>query len=85
MSKREKLRERLKNNPKDATFSDIRTLLEQEGFILDRITGSHHVFTKNEVTFVVPVHNNKVKTIYVKRVIELIEQTDNQTDEEEQP
>lgn len=77
MSRREKLRERLKNNPKNAKFSDIRTLLEQEGFLLDRITGSHHIFTKNAVTFVIPVHNNKVKIIYVKRVIELIEQTNN--------
>jgi hypothetical protein len=32
MSKRDKLRERLKNNPQNATFSDIRKLLEQEGF-----------------------------------------------------
>lgn len=85
MSKREKLRERLKNNPKNATFSDIRNLLEQEGFVLDRITGSHHIFTKDEITFVIPVHNNKVKTIYVKRVIELIEQAGNTTEEEEQP
>jgi predicted RNA binding protein YcfA (HicA-like mRNA interferase family) len=83
MTKREKLRQRLKNNPKNATFSDIRKLLEQEGFELNRITGSHHVFTKGEITFVVPVHNNKVKTVYVKRVIELIEQVDQQTDEEE--
>ncbi|MGV0023543.1 type II toxin-antitoxin system HicA family toxin [Phormidesmis priestleyi] len=84
MSKREKLREKLKNNPNDATFSEIRKLLEQEGFLLDRITGSHHIFIKDEVTFVVPVHNNRVKTIYVKRVIELIEQVEVQTDEEEQ-
>jgi predicted RNA binding protein YcfA (HicA-like mRNA interferase family) len=84
MSKREKLRERLKNNPSSATFSDLRKLLEQEGFALDRVTGSHHIFTKNEITFVVPVHSNKVKSIYVKRVIELIEQTEIQTDEEEQ-
>ncbi|PSN16201.1 type II toxin-antitoxin system HicA family toxin [filamentous cyanobacterium CCP5] len=83
MTKREKLRQRLKNNPKNATFSDIRKLLEQEGFGLDRVTGSHHVFIKGEITFVVPVHNNKVKTVYVKRVIELIEQADQQTDEEE--
>lgn len=85
MSKREKLRERLKNNPNNVTFSEIRKLLEQEGFALDRITGSHHIFVKDEITFVVPVHNNKVKTIYVKRVIELIEQIDTTTDEEEQP
>ncbi len=83
MSKREKLRSRLKNNPNDATFADIRKLLDQEGFVLDRITGSHHIFTKDEITFAVPVHNNKVKTIYVKRVIELIEQTEVQIDEEE--
>ncbi|WP_017300438.1 type II toxin-antitoxin system HicA family toxin [Nodosilinea nodulosa] len=75
MSKRDKLRERLKNNPADARFSDIRKLLEYEGFVLDRVTGSHHVFLKDDITFVIPVHNNKVKTVYVKRVIELIEQT----------
>ncbi len=83
MTKREKLRQRLKNNPRNATFSDIRKLLEQEGFELDRITGSHHVFVKGEIAFVVPVHSNKVKTVYVKRVIELIDQADEQADEEE--
>ena len=76
MSKRDKLRERLKNNPASARFSDIRKLLEYEGFVLDRITGSHHIFLKDDITFVIPVHNNKVKTVYVKRVIELIEQKD---------
>jgi predicted RNA binding protein YcfA (HicA-like mRNA interferase family) len=85
MSKQEKLRERLKNNPNNATFSDIRKLLEREGFELDRVTGSHHIFIKQEITFVVPVHNNKVKIIYVKKVIELIEQVDSQVNEEEQP
>ena len=83
MNKRKKLRERLKNNPRNATFSDIRKLLEQEGFALDRITGSHHIFTKDDVTFAVPVHNNKVKIIYVKRVIEVIERSDDPTNEEE--
>jgi predicted RNA binding protein YcfA (HicA-like mRNA interferase family) len=85
MTKREKLRARLKNNPTDATFADIRKLLEQEGFVLDRVTGSHHVFTKDEATFVVPVHNNQVKTIYVKRAIELIESSEIPADDEETP
>jgi predicted RNA binding protein YcfA (HicA-like mRNA interferase family) len=57
MSKREKLRERLKNNPTNATFSDIWKLLEQEGFALDRVTGSHHSFKKDETIFAIPVHN----------------------------
>ncbi|MGG6268428.1 type II toxin-antitoxin system HicA family toxin [Leptolyngbya sp. AN03gr2] len=85
MTKRKKLQERLRNNPNDVTFADIRNLLEQEGFTLDRITGSHHIFEKGETTFVVPVHNGKVKSVYVKRAIRLIELEDNQENEEETP
>lgn len=71
---RHKLIERLKNNPKGATFDDIRRLLLQEGFELDHVTGSHHIFKRPGITFVIPVHNNRVKSVYVKRVIELIEE-----------
>jgi predicted RNA binding protein YcfA (HicA-like mRNA interferase family) len=73
MSKKEKLLELLKNSPNNVTFSDIRKLLELEGFDLDRITGSHHIFKKEEIVLVIPVHNNRVKSVYVKRVVELIE------------
>ena len=73
MSKKEKLLELLKNSPNNVTFGDIRKLLELEGFDLDRITGSHHIFKRNEIVLVIPVHNNLVKSVYVKRVVELIE------------
>jgi predicted RNA binding protein YcfA (HicA-like mRNA interferase family) len=73
MSKKEKLFERLKNNPKDARFSDIENLLYDEGFTMTRVTGSHHIFKKQEIIFVILVHNKRVKSVYVKRVIELIE------------
>ena len=73
MSKKEKLLELLKNSPNNVTFGDIRKLLELEGFDLDRITGSHHIFKRNEIVLVIPVHNNRVKSVYVKRVVELIE------------
>ena len=69
-----KLLKRLKNNPRGATFEEIRTLLSQEGFKLDRVTGSHHIFKRSGVTFVIPVHQNRVKSVYVRRVIELIEE-----------
>ncbi|MCX5965399.1 MAG: type II toxin-antitoxin system HicA family toxin [Cyanobacteria bacterium] len=72
MAKREKLIEALSNHPNNVTFSDIQALLEIEGFNLDRITGSHHIFKKDEITFVIPVHKNRVKSVYVKRVIDLI-------------
>jgi len=73
MGKKEKLLDKLKNSPNNITFSDISKLLELERFILDRITGSHHIFVKDDIVFVIPVHRNRVKSVYVKRVIELIE------------
>ena len=72
MDKKDKLLIKLENNPTDATFADIRKLLEEEGFSLDRITGSHHIFRKQGVIFVVPVHKKRVKSVYVKRVIAII-------------
>ncbi|MGI0480696.1 type II toxin-antitoxin system HicA family toxin [Geminocystis sp. CENA526] len=73
MGKKEKLLDKLKNSLNNITFNDISKLLELEGFILDRITGSHHIFEKGDIVFVIPVHRNRVKSVYVKRVIELIE------------
>lgn len=36
-------------------------LLEQKGYILKRVSGSHHIYFNNEIkkTVVVPVHGNK--------------------------
>ena len=72
--RKRKLLNRLTKSPKGATFDDIRTLLFHEGFMLDRVTGSHHIFKKAGVTFVIPVHANRVKSVYVRRVIALIEE-----------
>jgi predicted RNA binding protein YcfA (HicA-like mRNA interferase family) len=73
MVKKDKLIEKLTNSPNNAKFSDIRKLLELDNFVLDRITSSHHIFIKDDIILVIPVHNNRVKSIYVKRVLELIE------------
>ena len=83
MGKREKLIDRLTNSPQNATFTDIRNLLEYEGFYLDRIEGSHHVFKYAETSFVIPVHNNRVKALYVRKVLELIERADTELEEED--
>lgn len=73
MTKKDKLFEKIKNNPRNVRFSDLRKLLKEENFFLERISGSHHIFRKNEIIFIIPVHNDQVKTVYVKRVLELIE------------
>jgi predicted RNA binding protein YcfA (HicA-like mRNA interferase family) len=70
--KKHKLLARLTNNPKDASFHDVRMLLLDEGFELERVTGSHHIFKKAGVRFVIPVHGKRVKSAYVKRVIAFI-------------
>ena len=48
MDKREKLLDKLRNSPKNVTFADVRKLLLQEGFSLERITGSHHVLKETK-------------------------------------
>ncbi|GIK65004.1 MAG: hypothetical protein BroJett018_27980 [Chloroflexota bacterium] len=80
MSKREKLRRKLRNNPKDATIQEVETLLSRFGFKLERISGSHHVFRFSDDEQIqvrsisVPLHGRKVKTVYVQQVIELLDE-----------
>jgi predicted RNA binding protein YcfA (HicA-like mRNA interferase family) len=78
MSKRDKLRRKLRQNPKGRTKQEIETLLGHFGFTLDRVSGSHHNFvvrigdTTHRLT--VPIHGQTVKTTYVKQVIEKIDE-----------
>jgi len=76
MAKRTKLFEKVKNNPKDVTFAQVEKLLLGEGFVRDRVTGSHHVYSRGRITFVIPVHGKSVRSVYVKRLIELIEENE---------
>lgn len=45
MAKRTKLFEKIKNNPTETTFAQVEKLLIAEGFVLDRVSGSHYIFT----------------------------------------
>ena len=68
----DKLLDRLSGNPHGASFAEIRKLLVEQDFSLDRITGSHHIFKRGPLIIVIPVHNKRVKAVYVRRVVELI-------------
>jgi predicted RNA binding protein YcfA (HicA-like mRNA interferase family) len=78
VTKREKLRRKLRNSPTDATMQDVETLLTRFGFVLDRVSGSHHLFvykqgeTYRAIGF--PLHGRKVKRVYVERVTELLDE-----------
>lgn len=41
------------------TGKEVIKLLEKNGWVLDRIKGSHHIMIKEELTVVVPVHGKK--------------------------
>lgn len=88
MSKRDKLRRKLRNNPNDVTMQEVETLLLRFGFRLERISGSHHIFRykvgEQLGRIVVPLHGRKVGAVYVKQAVELLDELfpEEQTDED---
>ncbi len=54
--------------PSDVRFAVVKKLLESKGYVLDHVTGSHHIFVKPGVPQqIVPVHRNQVKHVYFKK------------------
>lgn len=78
MSKREKLRRKLRNNPADATMQEVQTLLGYFGFELARTSGSHYIFEYDDgekvSQMIVPLHGRKVKKFYVKRISQVLDE-----------
>jgi len=53
-------------------FSEVRKMLESKGYTLERIRGSHHVFTKpGDLPVSIPVHKGKVSACYVRQIRKL--------------
>ena len=58
--------------PSEQRFNIVKKMLEQRGYRLTRIRGSHHKFAKpGETPFVIPVHKGKVKPYYVRQIEKL--------------
>jgi predicted RNA binding protein YcfA (HicA-like mRNA interferase family) len=78
MSKGDKLRRKLRSNPKGAKFNELETLLTHFGFTLVRVKGSHHFFQYRQgqvkAIVVVPVHGDQVKVQYVKDAVALLDE-----------
>ncbi len=87
MTKREKLRQKLRNNPTGATMQEVETLLLSFGFSLAHISGSHHIYEFEESgvwkQVIVPLHGRRVKPIYVKTAIEAIDDLFPEEDDDE--
>lgn len=75
VSKKDKLIQAMKNNPKNVPFEDIRKVLEDAGYVCHNSGGSHYVFRKeNTASIVIPYHK-PIKAIYVKHVLEILGDT----------
>jgi predicted RNA binding protein YcfA (HicA-like mRNA interferase family) len=75
MSQREKLRQRIKNNPNNVSFDDLRKLLEAYGFTQrpQRSGSSHFWFFKEGCGLINVPYHRPVKQVYVRKVIQLLE------------
>ncbi|MEA2027596.1 MAG: type II toxin-antitoxin system HicA family toxin [Campylobacterota bacterium] len=74
MSKKDKLLEAIKNNPKNVRFEDLKKILESIGYKAINRGGSHYVFTKANATSLTIPFKKPVKVVYVKQVLNIIEQ-----------
>ena len=64
--------ERARNNPRDVRFSDLLSLVEAHGFVLDRIDGSHHVYKHlrvRELLNLQPRRDGKAKPYQVREFL----------------
>ena len=75
MGKLEKLIELFLRQPPEVKFTDVCYLLEAFDYSEQRSKGSHHTFSNPDgKTIVIPkVGGTKVKRVYVKRIIEILE------------
>ena len=75
MSKRDKLLLKLRNNPTNAKFETIQSLLLHFGFKerAPRGGSSHYTYTYKGTIITIPKHK-PVKAIYIKKVLALLEE-----------
>ncbi len=77
MSKKDKLLQKIRNNPTNVKFETLQSLLTYYGFS-ERVPkggSSHHTFTYGEYIITVP-KKKPVKSIYVKKVLSILEDLD---------
>lgn len=60
--------------PSDVRYREIKKLLESHGWMHDRTSGSHHIFSGPGLPMVsIPVHHGKVKHVYLREIQKQIE------------
>ncbi|MDR4518146.1 MAG: type II toxin-antitoxin system HicA family toxin [Nitrosomonas sp.] len=73
--KRKKLLQRLLSGTTNIRFSDAVACAEAFGFQLDRVNGSHHIYTHKDIPELLNLQNvkGKAKPYQIKQLLQLIE------------
>jgi hypothetical protein len=78
VGKKEKLIERLKNNPKDFTFDEMQTALKSLGFVMSnkgKTSGSRVLFLKGNIPIILhkPHPRKELLGYQIKHVLEILQ------------
>ncbi len=76
MTKSDKKNQKIRRNPNNVKFHDFVTWLEDNGFSLDRVSGSHHIFVHPDVENPINAQKKKdgtAKAYQVKQAIKIID------------
>lgn len=49
-------------------FREAIVILQNKGYILDRVKGSHYIYTKEGKEIIVPKHSNDLPTFIIRNV-----------------
>lgn len=76
--KKQKLLQKVLNNPNNVRFLEVKSVVEAFGFKLSRISGSHHIFTHAELKEIVNLQNvnGQAKSYQVRQFLNLVERYD---------
>jgi predicted RNA binding protein YcfA (HicA-like mRNA interferase family) len=76
MTKVDKKNQKIRRNPNNVKFQDIVTWIENNGFSLDRVSGSHHIFVHPVIESPINIQKKKdgrAKAYQVKQAIKIID------------
>jgi hypothetical protein len=75
MSRSAKIWQSAKTNPSGLTFAELQRLAEAARFVLSRVKGDHHVYTRSGIVEIINLQpkRGKAKPYQVRQVLDLIE------------
>ncbi len=74
--KKRKLLQRLMSGSKNVRFSDAVACIEAFGFTLERINGSHHIFSHKDTPDMINIQNvdGQAKPYQIRQFLQIVEQ-----------